>query len=225
MTKEERIEKEKERLLGMYEEERSISSGADFVFGIDEAGRGPLCGPVTAACCILPEDPGILWLNDSKKLSEKKREELYEEVIEKAAAYGIGMAGPERIDAINILNATLEAMNDAYEACLSMLREKGTPVELMRPLSLVLVDGNRQVPAIRERQITVVHGDARCPSISAASIIAKVTRDRLLREYDTLYPEYGFARHKGYGTKEHIEALKKYGPLPIHRMSFIRKFV
>lgn len=225
MTKEERIQIEKERLLKMYEFQKEIQGGFQFLFGIDEAGRGPLCGPVTAACCILPENAGILYLNDSKKLSEKKREEVYAEVIEKCEAYGIGTSGPERIDSINILNATLEAMKEAYEACLSMLEKKGTPSDLMRPLSIVLVDGNRAVPDIKEKQITVVSGDARCPSISAASIIAKVTRDRLLYEYDKMYPEYGFARNKGYGTKEHIEALKKYGPLPVHRMTFIQKFI
>lgn len=225
MTKEERLQKEIERLSGMYREEEEIAGGSPFVFGIDEAGRGPLCGPVTAACCILPKDEKILYLNDSKKLSEKRREEVYEEVMEKAIAYGIGMAGPERIDEINILNATMEAMKDAYENCLMMLREQGTAVNEMLPLSVVLIDGNRTVPGINEKELCVVHGDAKCPSISAASCIAKVTRDRLLYEYDKEYPEYGFGNHKGYGTKEHIEALKKYGPLPIHRKSFIKNFV
>lgn len=229
MTKEEReqikLEKEKARLSAMLDEEHALTEGYRFIFGIDEAGRGPLCGPVTAACCILPPDDTILYLNDSKKLSEKKREEVYEEVIRKALGYGVGMAGPERIDDINILNATMEAMKDAYEACLKMLSEKGTPTELMKPYTEVLIDGNRAVPGISEKQLTVVHGDARCPSIAAASCIAKVTRDRLLYEYDKKYPEYGFGNHKGYGTREHIEALQKYGPLPIHRKTFIQKFL
>lgn len=225
MTKEERIQNEIIRLKEMYQYQKELQRDYSFVFGIDEAGRGPLCGPVAAACCILPEDPDILYLNDSKKLSEKKREELYTQIIEKCEAFGIGTAGPERIDTVNILNATYEAMNDAYEACLKMLESRGTPSSLMKEMSLILVDGNRAVPFIREKQITVVSGDAKCPSISAASILAKVTRDHLLYEYDKQYPEYGFARNKGYGTKEHIEALKKYGPLPVHRMSFIQKFI
>lgn len=209
----------------MFAFQKELKGNYDFVFGIDEAGRGPLCGPVVAACCILPEDTDILYLNDSKKLSEKRREEVFAEILDKCDAYGVGMAGPERIDSINILNATLEAMNDAYEACLSMLDKRGTPAALMRDMSIVMVDGNKSVPGIKEKQITVVSGDAKCPSISAASIIAKVTRDRLLYEYDKQYPEYGFAKNKGYGTREHIDALRKYGALPIHRMTFIRKFI
>ena len=209
----------------MYSFEEEISEGYDFVFGIDEAGRGPLCGPVCAACCILPRDIFIPYLNDSKKLSEKRREEVYETVIKEALGYGIGFADNKRIDEINILNATYEAMNDAYLSCLSMLSERGTPVELMAPGTLILVDGNKTVPWIKLPQKAVVSGDAKCPSISAASCLAKVSRDRLLYEYDRLYPGYGFASHKGYGTKEHIDALKKLGPLPIHRMSFIKKFI
>ena len=225
MTKEERLKSEALRIRNMWEFEKSITGGFDFVFGIDEAGRGPLCGPVTAACCILPVDIDILYLNDSKKLSEKKREEVYEQVVKESLGYGIGMSSPERIDEINILNATLEAMKDAYDSCLKMLSEKGVPVDLMKDQSIVLIDGNKSAPGIKEHQITVVSGDAKCPSISAASCLAKVTRDRLLYEYDRMYPAYGFAHHKGYGTKEHIEALKSFGPLPIHRKTFIQKFV
>lgn len=222
MTKEERLKAENIRIGEMYSFERGLGD-TDLIFGIDEAGRGPLCGPVVTACVILPEEP-VLWLNDSKKLSEKKREELFPVIKEKAVAFGIGMSGPERIDQINILNATLEAMQDAYEACISMLETRsGLPAD--RSIHLVLVDGNKTVPGIRERQICVIGGDARCPSISAASILAKVTRDHLLDEYDEKWPEYGFTKHKGYGTKAHIDALRKYGPLPIHRRSFITKFV
>lgn len=225
MTQEERIIKERERLREMFAFQKELQGDCDFVFGIDEAGRGPLCGPVVAACCLLPDNTDIPYLNDSKKLSEKRREEVFAEILEKCDAYGVGMAGPERIDDINILNATLEAMNEAYEACLSMLEKRGTPAALMKDMSIVMVDGNKAVPFINEKQITVVSGDAKCPSISAASIIAKVTRDRLLYDYDKKYPEFGFAKNKGYGTKEHIEALKKFGPLPVHRMSFIKRFI
>ncbi|MDO4961949.1 MAG: ribonuclease HII [Eubacteriales bacterium] len=233
MTKEERLAAEKERLKGMYAFERETSKGAAFVFGIDEAGRGPLCGPVVAACCVLPEEAEILYLNDSKKISEKKRELIYAEVIEKASAYGVGMASPARIDEINILNATMEAMKDAFDACIEMyktgLLESGgeLSMDVLDRLpsvgdSMVLVDGNRIVPGIDFHQSFVIGGDAKCPSISAASVIAKVTRDHLLIEYDKQYPEYGFAKHKGYGTKEHYEAIRKYGILDIHRKSFLK---
>jgi ribonuclease HII len=236
-AKAQKLDAELNRLAGMYRFEADLSNHAAFLFGIDEAGRGPLCGPVTAACCILPADPGILYLNDSKKLSEKKREMLYAEILEKSAAYGIGMASPQRIDEINILNATMEAMKDAFDQCMAMYRqrylkkmEEQTGLSSMDVLdglpsgedSVVLVDGNRTVPGIPFPQKAVVGGDAKCPSISAASILAKVTRDHLLIEYDRLYPEYGFAKHKGYGTKAHIEAIRRLGPLDIHRMSFLK---
>lgn len=223
MTKKEREEKELERLQGMYAFEQELKGIHPYVFGIDEAGRGPLCGPVVTACVILPENETILWLNDSKKLSEKKREELFPEIKEKAVAYGIGMSSPERIDQINILNATLEAMKDAYLSCFAMLESKTCLT--CKGSNLILVDGNKSIPGIPEEQKTVVSGDAKCPSISAASILAKVTRDHLLEEYDRKWPEFGFAKHKGYGTQQHIDALRKYGPLPIHRSSFIGKFV
>lgn len=224
MTKDERLQNEIERLNGMYAYEKGLGEGALYIFGIDEAGRGPLCGPVVTGCTVLADDPHILWLNDSKKLSEKKREELFPEIKEKAIAYGIGSADAARIDEINILNATLEAMKDAYENCIRALEEKlGKTID--RSEVLVLVDGNRTVPGIHEKQITVVSGDAKCPSISAASILAKVSRDHLLEEYDKRWPEYGFAKHKGYGTREHMEAIRKYGPLPIHRKSFIGKLI
>ena len=222
MTKEEREKKELERLRSMYSFEQEQKGQFSVVFGIDEAGRGPLCGPVVTACTVLPEKEYILWLNDSKKLSEKKRGELYPVILEKALAYGIGMSSPERIDRVNILNATLEAMKDAYEACRGMLREKRP--DITEEQIIVLVDGNRSVPGIRETQKTVIGGDAKCPSVSAASILAKVTRDRLLEEYDKEWPEYGFAKHKGYGTKEHIEAIRRFGLLPVHRRSFAGKF-
>ncbi|MBQ8932781.1 MAG: ribonuclease HII [Lachnospiraceae bacterium] len=230
-----KLEAEKKRLEDMYGYEAGLAGSARFVFGIDEAGRGPLCGPVVAACCILPADPGILYLNDSKKLSEKKRELICEEIREKAVAYGIGQASASRIDEINILNATMEAMKDAFDACMEMMRQKNLKqaeengdfsMDAMDGVpagddSMVLVDGNRTVPGIPLTQRAVVGGDAKCPSISAASILAKVTRDHLLIEYDRLHPEYGFAKHKGYGTKEHVDAILKYGALDIHRKSFL----
>ena len=212
----EKLEKERERLRAMLEfEERAAREGYRLVFGIDEAGRGPLCGPVCAACVVLEPGQEILYLNDSKKLSEAKREMLFEEITGKAVSYGIGLVSAERIDTVNILNATFEAMKDAYESCLSKIADR----EAER---LVLVDGNRKVPGIEDRQECIVKGDARSQSIAAASILAKVTRDRILIGYDEKYPRYGFAKHKGYGTKEHIEALRRLVPSKIHRMSFLK---
>lgn len=239
MTREERLEREHERIRLMYEEQRSIASGMKYVFGIDEAGRGPLCGPVVTACCILKDDDEILYLNDSKKLSEKRRDELFDIIHEHALAYGIGIADEKRIDEINILNATLRAMGQAFEFCLDRYRERcskrlssecADASELFDSIpgmsdSIVLVDGNKEVPGLLFRQRTVVGGDAKCPAISAASILAKVTRDRMMLEYDSMYPEYGFAKNKGYGTRKHIEALKKYGPLDIHRRSFLKNIL
>ena len=225
MTKEEKIKAEYQRLSSMYQTQHEIAEGYSTVFGIDEAGRGPLCGPVAAACCLLDGDLILPGLNDSKKITEKKREELYDRILENCVSYGIGLVGPERIDEINILNATYEAMNDAFYDCLRRCEEKGISSALLKDSCVVLIDGNRKVPQLLASQITVVGGDAKCPSISAASILAKVTRDRLLIAYDKEYPEFGFAKHKGYGTAEHIEALRKYGPTPIHRMSFIGKFI
>ena len=184
---------------------------AGLIAGIDEAGRGPLAGPVVAAAVILPPDAQILWLNDSKQVSEKKRELLFDEIMEKAVAVGVGMAGPGRIDEINILQATYEAMREAIG-------------KLQVKPDLLLNDAVR-IPGITIRQVPIIKGDAKSVSIAAASIIAKVTRDRLMREYDSLMPEYGFAGHKGYGSTSHIEAIRKYGPSPIHRKSFIKNFI
>jgi ribonuclease HII len=211
---EERLAKERERLAAMREFEEKYGS-CRLICGIDEAGRGPLAGPVVAGAVILPKDCEILYLNDSKKLWEAKRETLFEEITGKAVSYGIGLVSAERIDTVNILNATFEAMKDAYESCLSKIADR----EAQR---LVLVDGNRKVPGIEDRQECIVKGDARSQSIAAASILAKVTRDRILIGYDEKYPGYGFAKHKGYGTKEHIEALRRLGPSEIHRMSFLK---
>ena len=189
-------------------ERRAQEQGLGPVCGIDEAGRGPLAGPVCAAAVILPLDCHIDGLNDSKKLTEKKREALFPLIQEKALAWGIGWASAEEIDAINILQATFLAMKRAVE-------------QLSVQPGWALVDGNR-MPPLDVPGETVVKGDAQCASIAAASILAKVSRDRLLEEWDTLYPEYGFAKHKGYGTKAHYDAILRHGVLPIHRKSFLK---
>ncbi|MBM6737687.1 ribonuclease HII [Faecalicatena fissicatena] len=207
---EERLKKELARLEAMSVYEREYAAcGA--ICGIDEAGRGPLAGPVVAGAVILPKDEQILYVNDSKKLSEKKRELLYDEIMERALAVGVGIVGPERIDEINILQATYEAMRLAV----GQLE--------MRPD--ILLNDAVTIPGIDIQQVPIVKGDAKSVSIAAASIIAKVTRDRLMREYDQVFPEYDFASNKGYGTKSHIEALKALGPTPIHRRTFIQHFV
>ena len=182
-----------------------------YVCGIDEVGRGPLAGPVVAGAVILPKDCDILYINDSKQLSEKKREELYDIIMEKAVAVGIGMASPARIDEINILNATYEAMREA--------------ISKLKVQPQVLLNDAVTIPKVDIKQVPIIKGDAKSISIGAASIVAKVTRDRLMVEYENILPGYGFASNKGYGSKEHIEALQKLGPTPIHRRSFIKNFV
>lgn len=199
---------ERTKQMKIYEEKYS---DYEFICGIDEVGRGPLAGPVVAGAVILPKDCDILYLNDSKKLSEKKREELYDIIMEKAVAVGLGYNSPERIDEINILNATYEAMRMAVGEL------KVTPT--------LLLNDAVTIPGLSQRQVPIIKGDAKSISIAAASIVAKVTRDRLMVEYDKVYPEYGFASNKGYGAQMHIDALKKYGPTPIHRRSFIGHFV
>lgn len=201
---------EKKRLEGMKRYEYRYAQ-AGIICGIDEAGRGPLAGPVVTGAVVLPKDCDILYLNDSKQLSEKKREELYEIIMEKALAVGVGYASPERIDEINILQATYEAMREAV----SRLSVKPD----------ILLNDAVTIPDVDIRQVPIIKGDAKSVSIAAASIIAKVTRDRLMRQYDSLFPKYGFAQNKGYGAASHIDALKKYGPTPIHRKSFIGNFV
>ncbi len=205
-------EKEIERLTNMLEiEHRLYDKGYINIAGIDEAGRGPLCGPVVAAAVILPKDKKIEGVNDSKKLTEKKREMLYDDIMNEAVAVGVGISEVDVIEKVNILNATKIAMKKAIE-------------NLKVKPDYCLIDGNQMIDISIDAE-TVVSGDAKSESIAAASIIAKVTRDRMLIEYDKLYPEYGFAKHKGYGTKAHIEAIKKYGLTPIHRPSFCKKFV
>lgn len=202
--------KERSRLEQMTQYEKSYEKYA-YICGIDEAGRGPLAGPVVAGAVILPKDCDILYINDSKKLSAKKREVLYDEIFSKAVAVGVGMASPARIDEINILQATYEAMTNAV-------------TQLKTPPDILLNDAVT-IPGITIPQVPIIKGDAKSVSIAAASIIAKVTRDRLMMEYDKILPGYGFAAHKGYGSGAHIEALKRLGPTPIHRESFIKNFV
>lgn len=210
----ERLLQEQQRLALMHTYENQYPS-LSFIGGIDEAGRGPLAGPVVAACCVLPRDAEILYLNDSKKLSEKRREALLPEIEEKALAFGYGIVSEKRIDEINILNATYEAMRLA----IAQVEEK-----LGRAPELLLNDAVT-IPGVSIPQLPIIKGDAKSVSIAAASIIAKVTRDHLMLDYDQKYPEYGLAKNKGYGTKVHIEALKQYGPCEIHRRSFIKNFV
>ena len=214
---EERLRKQQEKLekeiarteaMSVFEKEYSDHQA---ICGIDEVGRGPFAGPVVAGAVILPKDHPILYLNDSKKLSEKKREELYEVILKEAVATGIGLASPARIDEINILQATYEAMRMAIS-------------NLSVQPDLLLNDAVT-IPEIEIMQIPIIKGDAKSVSIAAASILAKVTRDRLMVEYEKVFPGYDFASNKGYGTKAHIEGLKKLGPTPIHRMSFIHKYI
>ena len=204
------LQKEQERMYELFVYEREYAA-YQAICGIDEVGRGPLAGPVVAGAVILPKDCDILYINDSKKLSEKKREMLYDEIMAKAVAVGIGIVGPERIDEINILQATYEAMREAIS-------------KLSIQPDLLLNDAVK-IPGVEFPQVSIIKGDAKSASIGAASIIAKVTRDRMMVDYDSIFPEYGFAANKGYGTAVHIAALKELGPTPIHRRSFISNFV
>ena len=206
----EAYEKEKERIYMMHEFEREYASYG-YICGIDEAGRGPLAGPVVAGAVILPKDDDILYLNDSKQLSAAKRDELFDIIKEKALSYGIGIVSHDRIDEINILQATYEAMREALSK--------------LSVMPSVLLNDAVTIPEVTIPQVPIIKGDAKSVSIAAASIIAKVTRDRLMVEYDNMLPGYGFAKNKGYGTAEHISALKEYGPTLIHRNTFITKFV
>lgn len=198
-----------ERLSEITEMDRGLWAQGTVFAGIDEAGRGPLAGPVSAGCCIMPAEPLIPGIDDSKKLSEKKREALYEQILETAVYARVAYATAEEIDELNILEATRLAMARAAADA---------------PCGLFLLDAMEHVPLPGEQR-AIIHGDALCYSIAAASILAKVARDRLMRELDEKYPQYGFAKHKGYGTAEHIAALRQYGPCPEHRSLFVRKFV
>ena len=208
--REEKLRQELDRIDALKEYDRKYESEG-YVCGIDEVGRGPLAGPVVACACILPKDINILYINDSKKLSKKNREELYDIIMKEAVAVGIGYNSPERIDEINILQATFEAMREAISK-LSVTPD-------------ILLNDAVTIPGVDVKQVPIIKGDAKSISIGAASIVAKVTRDRLMEDYDKLFPEYGFASNMGYGTAVHIKALKELGPCPIHRQSFIHNFV
>jgi len=242
MNREEREAQLKDRLDAMLAYERALwDGGVLFLGGVDEVGRGPLAGPVCAACVVLPRDFSVLGVNDSKKISEKKRSELYGQIIEQALAYGIGLIGPARIDEVNILNATKEAMLIAIGDANRMLAERlaepdGTESDNIEPggaesggaeqnqlpvIGHLLVDAVK-LPEARIPGTAIVKGDEKSVSIAAASIVAKVTRDRIMMEFENIYPGYGFAKNKGYGTAEHYAGLEAHGMTPIHRQSFCR---
>lgn len=207
IKREEKLIAEKSRIeqLCRYEKEYEMF---EYICGIDEAGRGPLAGPVVAGAVVLPKGCRILYINDSKKLSEKKREELYDVILREAVSVGVGIVSAQRIDEINILQATYEAMRQA--------------VNNLDITPDILLNDAVTIPGLDMQQVPIIKGDAKSMTIGAASIIAKVTRDRMMYEIDKQYPEYGFAKHKGYGTKQHTEAIKAYGPCPIHRLTFLK---
>lgn len=205
----EKYEQEKQRMYQMFSYERQYEAYRA-ICGIDEVGRGPFAGPVVAAAVILPRDCDILYLNDSKKLSEKRRELLYDEIYEKAISIGIGMASEKVIDEINILQATYEAMRQAVS-------------KLSVEPDLLLNDAVT-IPGMKMRQIPIIKGDTKSASIAAASIVAKVTRDRMMKEYDKIYPGYEFAKNKGYGTKAHIQGILEHGICDLHRKTFVKKY-
>ena len=216
-------EKEFERLKEIKKiEEEIYLKGAQSIAGIDEAGRGPLAGPVVVACVVMPRDSMIEGVNDSKKVSEKKREKLYDEIIQEAIAYGVGIISQEEIDKINILNATKEGLTLALKEMEKDLKEKQRGFE--KP-EIILVDALTKIDTDHIPYRSIIKGDAKSYSIAAASIIAKVTRDRIMREWDEVYPMYGFAKHKGYGTASHIAAIKEYGLCPLHRRGFVKNIV
>lgn len=216
-------EKEFERLQEIQKIENSLyEKGINSICGIDEAGRGPLAGPVVVASVIMPKDSLIEGINDSKKISEKKREMLYEKIVEEAVAYGVGIIAQEEIDRINILNATKEGLTTCIKELEQDLKNKNRGFE--KP-DIILVDALTKIDTDGISYQSIIKGDAKSYSIAAASIIAKVTRDRIMRQWAEVYPEYGFEKHKGYGTAVHISALKEYGACPLHRKTFIKKFI
>ena len=206
-------EKEEARLLLLKEQENELrKKGFKYICGIDEAGRGPLAGPVVVASVIMPADSMIEGVNDSKKISEKKREKIYDQILEEAISYGVAIIGQDEIDEINILNATKKGLTVSLQ-------------ELSQKPDLILVDALNGIDTMGIPYDSIIKGDAKCYSIAAASIVAKVTRDRIMREWDNIYPEYGFEKHKGYGTAAHIAAIREHGLCPIHRRSFTKNFV
>lgn len=216
-------EKELERLKEIRKiEEELYLKGINSIAGIDEAGRGPLAGPVVVACVVMPKDSMIEGVNDSKKVSEKKREKLFEEITKDALGYGIGIVSQEEIDKINILNATKEGLTLAIKELEKDLQEKKRKFE--KP-EIILVDALTKIDTDHIPYRSIIKGDSKSYSIAAASIIAKVTRDRIMRQWDEVYPMYGFEKHKGYGTSAHITAIKEYGLCPLHRRSFVKNIV
>ena len=206
-------EKEEKRLEELKQiEDELYSSGANLICGIDEAGRGPLAGPVVVGAVIMPRDSMIEGVNDSKKISEKKREKLFDVITEEAIAYGVGIIDQKEIDRINILNATKEGLTMAVK-------------ELNPKPDLIIVDALSKIDTEGIPYKSIIKGDAKCYSIACASIIAKVTRDRIMRQWDEIYPQYGFIKHKGYGTAAHIAAIKEYGLCPLHRLSFVKNII
>lgn len=206
-------EKELERLTNLKEIEKNLhQKGFKNICGIDEAGRGPLAGPVVVAGVIMPENSIIEGVNDSKKVSEKKRELLYDKIIDEAISYSVAIIDQNTIDEINILQATKKGVTEVVQGL------------KVKP-DLIIIDALKDINTCGIEYQSIIKGDAKCYSIGAASIIAKVTRDRIMREWDEVYPQYGFAKHKGYGTAQHISALKEYGPCPLHRRTFITHFV
>ena len=206
-------EKEIERLTNLKQIEKEIyDTGIETICGIDEAGRGPLAGPVVVAAVIMPKDSMIEGVNDSKKVSEKKREVIYDQIINEAIAYGVGIIDQKEIDELNILNATKKGLTEALK-------------QLQVKPDRILVDALNSIDTLGIPYTSIIKGDAKSYSIAAASIIAKVTRDRIMREWDEIYPMYGFEKHKGYGTKMHIDAIKEYGICPLHRLSFVKNII
>ena len=206
-------EKEEARLKELKQIEQDLyTNELQYICGIDEAGRGPLAGPVVVASVIMPHDSMIEGVNDSKKVSEKKRELLYDKILEEAVAYGVGIVDQEEIDRINILNATKKALTMSIE-------------DLKVKPNLILVDALNNIDTLKIPYKSIIKGDAKVYSIASASIIAKVTRDRIMRQWDEIYPQYGFEAHKGYGTKAHMDAIKEYGICPLHRRSFVKNIV
>ena len=218
-------EKELERLneLKKVENELYAQKNIKYIAGIDEAGRGPLAGPVVVACCLMPKDSMIEGVNDSKKVSEKKREKLYELITQEAISYGVGIIGQKEIDEINILQATKKGLTIAIKEMEKKLAEN--PELGVNKPDAILVDALTKIDTDGIPYKSIIHGDAISYSIACSSIIAKVTRDRIMRQWDEVYPEYGFAKHKGYGTAAHIKAIKEYGLCPLHRISFTKNFM
>lgn len=210
-------EKEEERLNNLKKFEQNLyNEGYKFICGIDEAGRGPLAGPVVVGAVVMKPDSKIEWVNDSKKVTEKRREILYDKITEEALSWGVGIVSEKDIDEMNILNATKKGLHIALGEVIEKLKTKP---------DIVITDALREIDTYNIPYQSIIKGDATCYSISCASIIAKVTRDRIMKQWDEVYPEYGFNSHKGYGTARHIEAIKTYGPTPIHRKTFITHFI